>query len=1236
MKKYPLTIFVITIALGFLLWRQPVATRSEPTTTVVDRPAHSNAVAFGESPALISLDHEVRKATSGSSTPRSVGMSSAASPPSSVSHDEDEAIAQFGSTPMPPPIVSFDGLSDEDNTVVHALFIFPADMNGDVGPNHYFQAVNSLLRVYDKNGAPLSNRVKISSLFQSLGTPCATRDDGLPIVQYDTLADRWLISQTCVAFPPFRQMVAISKTGDPLGQYFIYEFVMPNVKMNDFPKFGVWPDGYYMSTDEYLGSDYVGAGAFAFDRKKLLAGDPTAGYIYFNLPVPASPRRRGLLPSDLDGLRPPAPGAPNVFASYTATEYGDAQDSLRLYNFHADFNDPLSSTFTERVESPITVSAFDPTSPDGRQDIRQPAPGDFLDSQSDRLNYRLAYRNFGTHESLVVNQTVRTSPVEAVYTAGVRIYELRRNGSAYAVAEQATIGTASSSRWIASAAQDHQGNLAVQYNGGNVDKKPSIFYTGKLASDPPGQFRAEETFIGGTGVQKAFGWRWGEYSGMNVDPVDDCTFWMTNAYYSTASEAFSDFGWLTRIGSFKFAECTPAPSGAVTGIVTNALNSQPVSGAVVTAVPYSRTTGTGGSYGSLRVLPGTYQVTASARGFLPQTVSVTVANGEALTRNFPLTPVPVIENPGATLGSESCAINGAPEPGERVTYDIALQNTGVLFAELVTASIAPSPSVIETGPPQSYGTLPVGGPAVIRQFAFTVAPSVACGSLVTLNLELRDSGTLIGNLAIPIRVGVQRIAVRNDFDGVTAPNLPAGWTTASTENHQLWRTSTARSQSVPNSLFSPAPHQMGLNEVVSPEFSIVSSQAEINFRHWYELETTFLRNRLYDGAVLEIKIGAGDWQDILAAGGLFLSGGYDGTIDSCCQNPLAGRLGWSGKSGINQVSEFITTRARLPAAAAGRNVRLRFRVGTDVGSFREGQYIDDLTVTDGYFCECANVSDAPFDFDGDGKTDLAVTNPNSGAEPDFRVIASSTNSETPAIWGATGDLPANADFDGDGKTDYAVFRPAEGIWYILRSTDNGFSAARFGQAGDLLVPSDYDGDGKDDVAVFRAAAHFWYVLRSSDSLVSFYEFGQEGDKPVNNDFDGDGKTDVAVFRPSDGTWYIARSSGGYDIGPFGLSTDVPVSGDYDGDGRADIAVWRPSTGIWYLLRSTVGFAAAHFGASEDLPLQADFDGDGRADIAVWRPSSKVWYHLRSSDGGFSANQFGVGSEKPVPSIFVNR
>ena len=1236
MKKYLLAVLALIAAITFLLSQSSVTTRSSGQTFTVGQPVVKHASAFGISREVREIATEAKPVT-GKFGVHEVGGQMTRHTTAGGAHDADDAVATFGSTPMPAPLTNFDGLQNLDNGMIYQLLIMPADMNGDVGPNHYVQFVNSLIRVYNKSGQPMGPPFKISSVFDSLGTLCSTRNDAVGLVQYDQLADRWLITQTCTAFPPFRQMVAISKTGDPLGGYYAYEFAMPNVKLNDFPKFGVWPDGYYMSTDEFLGSDYVGAGAFAFDRKKLLAGDPTASYVYFNLQVPIQPRRKGLLPADLDGLRLPPAGTPNVFASYTANEYGDSQDAIRLFDFRANFADPFASTFTERAESPIAVAAFDPTSPEGRADIAQPAPGERLDSQSDRINYRLAYRNFGTHESLVVNQTVRMTPVSQPYRAGVRVYEFRKTGAAYAVTEHSTLGDTENSRWIASVAQDNQGNLAVQYNHGSDTKKPSVYYTGKLASDPAGEFRQERPLVEGTGVQKAFGWRWGEYSGMNVDPVDDCTFWMTNAYYTLESQEISDFTWLTRIGSFKFDECTPAPRGEITGTVINATTSQPVEGAVVSAAAYTRATNASGSYGKLGVLPGQYNVTASARGYLPQTVSVTVANGDLQTRNFVLQPIPIIENTATQLASESCSINGGAEPGETVTVSIALRNTGVLTAANLNATLLASSEIINPGPSQTYGSLPSGGAPVARLFTFTIAQAASCGSVVTLNLELRDGAAGIGTISIPFQTGVQRIALQQNFDGTTVPALPAGWTTSATENHELWRTSTARNQSVPNSLFSPAPHPTGINQVVSPQFQVVSPNAEVSFRHWYELETTFLRNRLYDGEVLEIQIGSGPWRDILFAGGIFLSGGYDGTLDSCCQNPLGGRLGWSGKSGINQTSEFITTRAKLPPNAAGWPVRLRWRVATDIGGFREGVYIDNLVVTDGYSCECGIASRSPFDFDGDRKTDLSVFDLNAGSQPDYRVVLSSTDIHASLSWGTSGDRPANADFDGDLKTDLAVYRPSEGTWYVLRSSDGAFSAIRFGLADDVVVPADYDGDTKADIAVWRRLTGLWYILQSSNEEIAAYQFGLPEDRPVNGDFDGDAKDDIAVWRPSNGTWYVSRSSdGGFDVNAFGLSTDIPVSGDFDGDGRTDRVVFRPLTGIWYLLQSTSGFFATQFGLNGDVPMQADFDGDGRAEIAVFRPSSKVWYHLRSSDGGFSAILFGSGVEKPVPAIYVDR
>lgn len=954
--------FVLAVFAAFLLSFRHV--ESKHLADIPTEPRSMAAYAFAISPSVDSIAHLPSRTwpKDGSTIPLKEvndGEDNEVGGRSDLGqHDTDSSIASFSAVPMPTPSMSFDGLSNFDNADLYNVFYIPPDPTGDVGPNHYVQAVNAAIRIFDKSGNPASSPFKFSDLLRPLGTPCSTRNDGDPTVVYDPLADRWVISQFCTAFPPFRQMVAVSATSDPTGQYFVYEFVMPNVRLNDYPKLAVWSDGYYMSSDEFFGSDYVGSGAFAFDREKMLAGEPSASYIYFHLPQPPSDRVGGILPSDLDGLTPPPFGAPNIFAGYSATEYGDPIDGIRLFDFHVDFANPSRSTFQEQPESPIADAAFDPTSPSGRTDIAQPPPGEWLDSISDRLMYRIAYRNFGDHESLVFNQTVRISPTTDIYRAGVRIYELRRSyGAPFMAIEQSTIGDSSVSRWLGSAAQDNQGNVAVAYSFSNKEKRPAIIYTGKLAADPLGTFRSEATLIAGTGVQKAFGFRWGDYSGISVDPADDCTFWVTNEYFTQESQDISDFAWLTRIAKFRFPECTPAARSTITGSITNALTGEPVNGAVIKAAAYSRMSDAAGSYGSLVVAPGEYSIAVSAPGYRVQTVTLTVGDGQTIDRNFSLDPISVIQGVSMSITSESCNHDHAAEPGETVTIDLPLQNTGHLAANDLTVTLLPSAAISVSGPTQHYGSLGVGDPAVSRPFTFTVSPDVRCGGEFSLTFSLADGAASLSTISISMHAGAIRYALRERFDRQPRTRLPEGWISSSTGAQRPWFLSTTHSTSSPASIFSTEPNQFGLNEVVSPSLKIISRQARLTFQNWYDLETTFLRNRLYDGSVLEISVDGVPWQDILKAGGLFESGGYDGMIDSCCQNPLAGLMGWSGRSGPNRTSQFITTSVRLPASIAGHGVRFRWRVGTDIGTSRLGQYIDDVEVTDGYSCSCTN--DAP-------------------------------------------------------------------------------------------------------------------------------------------------------------------------------------------------------------------------------------------------------------------------------------
>lgn len=577
---------------------------------------------------------------------------------------ESEAIQTFAPSLIPVPSLSFDGLSSQDNADAFAGGRFyPPDPNGDVGPNHYVQSVNLLVRVYSKTGTALTAPFKMSSLFASLGGLCSTNDNSDPIVLYDPLADRWLLSQLAfdgnTGLPPYHQCIAISKTADPTAAYFLYDFEMPGSNFNDYPKLGVWSDGYYMSDNQFtfpFGGSFVGAGVFAFDRAKMLAGNPAASFIYFNLGTSYG----GMLPADVDGTLAPPAGTPNYFAMFSATLFGDVSDAMRLFSFHADFANPSASTFTERPESPIAVAAFDPRSPNTANVIEQPAPATtkmYLDSIQDRLMHRLAYRNFGgTRESLVVTHTVNVGPdpsTTAGHQAAVRYYEFRRSlpGGSFTVPEQATFAPDTDNRWMGSAAMDSQGNIAVGYSVSSKSTFPSIRYAGRLASDPPnGLFQGEAVLAVGSGVQRGTAGRWGDYSALSVDPSDDCTFWYTTEYYTAASQASSEVGWLTRVGSFKFPNCgAQASYGVVTGTITDPVAGATMSGAVVSFSPggYSAVRSESGTY-SATVPTGTYTLTASAAHRVSETVSgVVVTNGGTTTVNFSL-PFPA--NTGLLTG----------------------------------------------------------------------------------------------------------------------------------------------------------------------------------------------------------------------------------------------------------------------------------------------------------------------------------------------------------------------------------------------------------------------------------------------------------------------------------------------------------------------------------------------------------------------------------------------------------
>ncbi len=274
---------------------------------------------------------------------------------------------------------------------------------------------------------------------------------------------------------------------------------------------------------------------------------------------------------------------------------------------------------------------------------------------------------------------------------------------------------------------------------------------------------------------------------------------------------------------------------------------------------------------------------------------------------------------------------------------------------------------------------------------------------------------------------------------------------------------------------------------------------------------------------------------------------------------------------------------------------------------------------------------APYDFDGDGKTDIAIFRP---GVAEWWINRSSNGTTFAAQFGATTDKLAPGDYTGDGKADIAIWRPSSGEWFILRSEDSSYFSFPFGTNGDTPMPADYDSDGKVDAAVFRASSATWFIRRSFDGGTTIEGFGLNGDVPVVADYDGDGKADIAIYRPSLGQWWVKHSSAGVIALTFGTSSDKPVQGDYTGDEKADVAFWRPSTGEWYILRSQdFSYYSQPFGTTGDVPSPGDYDGDGKFDPTVFRPSNSIWFSQRSTAGTL-IQQFGSSGDAPVPSAFV--
>src|ERR1700756_2562311 len=452
-------------------------------------------------------------------------------PPELTAAQQDPVIQVGTVAPATPPVtLGFEGLGN--GQYGFSVTGAPPDTEGTVGATQYVQWVNTSFAVFNKStGALIAGPTAGNTLWSGFGGGCQTNNDGDPIVLYDKAAQRWVFSQFSVTTTPYLQCIAVSTTSDATGTYNRYSFQYSN--FDDYPKMGVWPDAYYETFNMFAGgTTFVGADACAYNRSAMLAGTAaTQGCFQQGTSV------GGLLPSDLDGTTAPPAGSPN-YMLYFGT------NNLNLFKFHVDFTTPSNSTFTGPTV--INVAAFSPVCGGGTC-IPQPSTTQQLDSLADRLMYRLPSRNFGSHESLVVNHSV-----VAGSGGGVRWYEIQNPSGTPVVAQQSTFAPDSNYRWMGSVAMDHVGDLAVGYSVSSSSLSPSIRFAGRVPTDPASTLEAEVNIVSGTGSQNGGLSRWGDYSAMQVDPVDDCTFWFTEEYMKTTGS----FNWNTHIANFKFPGCS--------------------------------------------------------------------------------------------------------------------------------------------------------------------------------------------------------------------------------------------------------------------------------------------------------------------------------------------------------------------------------------------------------------------------------------------------------------------------------------------------------------------------------------------------------------------------------------------------------------------------------------------------------------------------------------------------------
>ncbi len=869
--------------------------------------------------------------------------------PGSISNDSDAPFVpdqalqgELGVLPGPQLQTSFFALDNISG-------VSPPDPVGDVGPNHYVAMTNLAFVITDKTGNVEYGPAANNTLWTGFGGACEAENSGDPIALYDQISDRWLLSQFTSGGPDYYNCVAVSTSPDPTGTY--YRWAVRNNGSGtdlfpDYPKYGVWSDGFYISTRDFDGGSYAGVGVYALNRDDIVNGVPNPSIIYFFVDRSTDPWQvgDGLLPADIDGPIPPPLGSPQYFLGTMddGAQYGAANDALSLWEFHADFDTPANSSFTRTALIPTTP--FDtqfPCGGGGRGCIAQAGTSNRIDIQSYRQRplHRLAYRNFGSHESLVTNHSVESS----ANIGGIRWWEVRDMSSTPSIYQEGTYGPGDSdgiSRWMGSIAQDAEGNMGLAYSASSASINPAIRFTGRLAGDTLGVMdRTEGSIIEGTGSQTSSE-RWGDYTSTNIDPVDDCTFWHVNEYYDT-----NGGDWQIRVGSFKFDACGDP------GFVISATNPSEAM-CVGDTVDFNLNLISVGQYDGVVTLAASGEPATSLASFsnnpvpsLPNTTVLSLSNTGAISAGDYLINVlgtsPTVDNQSVDLmlkvfeqvppmpslvAPADGATNQDTQPSLNWTATDALD-----YVVEVATDIGFN-NVVFIGNTTGNTYVPSSDLDTSTTYYWRVIANNGCGASAASAVYSFTTVPAPGDCSID-----QTTNVLYSYDFEAGLN---GWSSSSNLNPagtDVW-TETAVS------VHSGSAAMLGVNVgtisdqlLTSPPIQIPSGELPISMSFWNQQILEDSTSACWDGGLLEISTDGGV-SFAAVTNDKMLTDPYDGLISSQYSNPAGGLEGWCGdpQDWLNSVVDFNDY--------AGQEVIFRFRLGTDSSVSHEGWYIDDVKV----------------------------------------------------------------------------------------------------------------------------------------------------------------------------------------------------------------------------------------------------------------------------------------------------